>query len=140
MGLEPVWKDQAVVLVSDAGGLFTHESDQGLLWRVPRYQAIQERQARALRKRWLMASFAQGTIEGAYWGVGSAPARYADGAAGYLGPARRGGGYARDLGAPLRAAARAGRRSGRSRAHGGAGRVRALPLRSGPAMWAALRP
>jgi len=83
MGLEPVWKDHAVVLVSDAGGLFTHQSDRGLLWRVPRYQAIQERQARALRKRWLMASFAQGTIEGAYWGVGSAPARYAEGAAGY---------------------------------------------------------
>jgi NTE family protein len=83
MGLEPVWKGHAVVLVSDAGGLFTHESDRGLLWRVPRYQAIQERQARALRKRWLMASFAQGTVEGAYWGVGSAPTRYADGAVGY---------------------------------------------------------
>jgi NTE family protein len=79
MGLEPVWKDHAVVLVSDAGGLFTHESDQGLLWRVPRYQAIQEQQARAVRKRWLMASFAQGTLEGAYWGVGSAPSRYAEG-------------------------------------------------------------
>jgi len=52
-GLEPVWKSQAVVLVSNAGGLFTQQSDQGLLWRIPRYQAIEERQARALRKRWL---------------------------------------------------------------------------------------
>jgi NTE family protein len=83
MGLEPVWKSHAVVLVSDAGGLFTNQSDRGLWWRVPRYQAIQERQARALRKRWLMASFAQGAIDGAYWGVGSAPTRYAGGAAGY---------------------------------------------------------
>ena len=83
MGLEPVWKNHAVVLVSDAGGLFTNQSDRGLLWRVPRYQAIQERQARALRKRWLVASLSEGAIEGAYWGVGSAPCHYDEGAAGY---------------------------------------------------------
>ena len=77
MGLEPVWKSHAAVLVSDAGGLFTQESDQGLLWRIPRYQAIQERQARALRKRWLIASFSEGTLEGTYWGVGGAAAHYA---------------------------------------------------------------
>jgi NTE family protein len=83
MGLEPVWKSHAVVLVSDAGGLFTHESDQGLLWRVPRYQAIQERQARAVRKRWLVAGLASGMIDGAYWGIGSAASKYMDGACGY---------------------------------------------------------
>ncbi len=64
MGLEPVWKSHAVVLVSDAGGLFTNQSDRGLLWRVPRYQAIQERQARGLRKRWLIASFSEGDAGG----------------------------------------------------------------------------
>src|SRR5262245_10588053 len=32
MGLEPVWKNHAVVLVSDAGGLFTTQGDRGLLW------------------------------------------------------------------------------------------------------------
>ena len=80
MGLEPVWKSHAVVLVSDAGGVFTEESDHGLLWRIPRYQGIQERQARALRKRWLIASFSQGTLDGTYWGVGSCPSHYADGA------------------------------------------------------------
>jgi NTE family protein len=83
MGLEPVWKNHALVLVSDAGGLFTNESDQGVLWRVPRYQAIQERQARGLRKRWLVASLAEGVLEGAYWGVGSAPAKYGPDLAGY---------------------------------------------------------
>ena len=77
MGLEPVWKSHAVVLVSDAGGLFTEESDKGLFWRIPRYQGIQERQARALRKRWLIASFSQGTLDGTYWGVGSSPSHYA---------------------------------------------------------------
>jgi NTE family protein len=76
MGLEPVWKSHAVVLVSDAGGLFTEESDKGLLWRIPRYQGIQERQARALRKRWLIASFNQGTLDGTYWSVASAPSQY----------------------------------------------------------------
>jgi NTE family protein len=83
MGLEPVWKTHDVVLVSDAGGLFTAESDKGLFWRVPRYQAIQERQARGLRKRWLIASFREGALAGTYWGVGSAPASYDAAAAGY---------------------------------------------------------
>ena len=83
MGLEPVWKNHAVVLVSDAGGLFTHESDRGLLWRVPRYQEIQERQARALRKRWMIAGFSEGLVEGAYWGVGSAPSHYDERSPGY---------------------------------------------------------
>jgi NTE family protein len=83
MGLEPVWKSHAVVLVSDAGGLFTNQSDRGLLWRVPRYQAIQERQARGLRKRWLIAGFAEGALEGTYWGVGGASVHYDPAAAGY---------------------------------------------------------
>ena len=83
MGLEPVWKSHAVVLVSDAGGLFTNESDRGLLWRVPRYQAIQERQARALRKRWLIAGFADGKVEGTYWGVGGAAVHYDAASPGY---------------------------------------------------------
>jgi predicted acylesterase/phospholipase RssA len=76
MGLEPVWKSHAVVLVSDAGGLFTGESDKGLLWRIFRYQGIQERQARALRKRWLISSFNQDTLDGTYWSVASAPSQY----------------------------------------------------------------
>jgi NTE family protein len=83
MGLEPVWKGHAVVLVSDAGGLFTNQSDRGLLWRVPRYQAIQERQARGLRKRWLIASFSEGTLAGTYWGVGGAVSDYDATAPGY---------------------------------------------------------
>jgi NTE family protein len=83
MGLEPVWKNHAMVLVSDAGGLFEQQSDQGLLWRVPRYQGIQENQSRGLRKRWLLASLAQGVHEGAYLGVGSAAAQYGAGFAGY---------------------------------------------------------
>jgi NTE family protein len=76
MGLEPVWKSHAVVLVSDAGGLFSAEGDKGLLWRIPRYQSIQEDQARSLRKRWLISSFISGALEGSYWGVGGARSSY----------------------------------------------------------------
>lgn len=83
MGLEPVWKNHAVVLVSDAGGLFTAESDKGLLWRIPRYQAIQEQQARGLRKRWLIAAFREQTRSGTYWGIAGASGRYDAGARGY---------------------------------------------------------
>lgn len=76
MGLEPLWKSHRVVLVSDAGGLFTGEGDRGLLWRLMRYQGIQEQQSRALRKRWLISSFVLGAMQGTYWGVGGAPSRY----------------------------------------------------------------
>ncbi len=80
MGLEPVWKDHEYVLVSDAGGIFDFQADKGLLpWRVKRYQSIQELQTRALRKRWLMASFMRGTISGAYWGTSSSRSRYGTG-------------------------------------------------------------
>src|SRR5260221_243061 len=76
MGLEPVWKGHRIVLVSDAGGLFTGEADRGLLWRLTRYQAIQERQSRALRKRWLISSFVLGAMQGTYWGAGGSRSRY----------------------------------------------------------------
>lgn len=77
LGLEPVWKSHRMVLVSDAGGLMDAEADRNFFWRVRRYQSIQEAQSRALRKRFLISGFAQGTIAGAYIGVSSAPSRYA---------------------------------------------------------------
>jgi NTE family protein len=85
-GLEPVLRDHQTVLVSDAGGFFTEEGDRGILRRIPRYRGIQERQTRALRKQWLVSSFVTGVMRGAYWGIGSAAARY-----------ERAGGYSKDL-------------------------------------------
>ena len=78
MGLEPVWKDHASVLVSDAGGIFDFQADKNFIWRVKRYQSIQEQQTRALRKRWLIARFKQGLMDGAYWSTSSARSRYDD--------------------------------------------------------------
>ncbi|MDE0208467.1 MAG: patatin-like phospholipase family protein [Boseongicola sp.] len=77
LGLEPVWKDHAQIFVSDAGGIFDFQADKGqLCWRVMRYQSVQERQTRALRKRWLISSFKQGVMGGAYWGTGSSRSSY----------------------------------------------------------------
>jgi hypothetical protein len=67
MGLEPVWKDHEYVLVSDAGGLFDFESDRKLIWRIKRYQAIQETQSRYLRKRWLISNAEAGLLKAAHW-------------------------------------------------------------------------
>ena len=79
LGLEPVWKTHAVVLVSDGGATFDFHSDKNLVWRLSRYAAIQANQAEAVRKRWLIASFIKGTLQGTYWGIGTAPSRYGPG-------------------------------------------------------------
>jgi NTE family protein len=82
LGLEPVWKDHAVVLSSDGGALFGTGADTGLVWEVKRSLAIPENQALAVRKRWLMANFIGGIMEGTYWGIGGAASSYG-GSAGY---------------------------------------------------------
>jgi NTE family protein len=79
MGLEPVWKRYAVVLVSDGGATFDFRPDRGLLKafrRLGRYTGIQGRQAGALRKRWLISNFHLGELSGAYWGIGSDVTNY----------------------------------------------------------------
>jgi NTE family protein len=83
MGLEPVWKDHALVLVSDGGSPFTAVDDRNLFQRLGRYVAVQGNQSGALRKRWLIASFLDGTMEGTYWGIASDVASYSAGAVGY---------------------------------------------------------
>lgn len=75
-GLEAVWKDHKVVLVSDGGGVFEGKQDLGLLWRLNRYVDIQGNQARALRKRWLISNFISKQLAGAYWGIGSSADHY----------------------------------------------------------------
>jgi NTE family protein len=72
LGLEPVWKNHAIVLVSDGGAPFAASEDRGLLWRVERYSEILASQAHALRLRWLIAGFVAGQMGGTYWGVKSA--------------------------------------------------------------------
>jgi NTE family protein len=83
LGLEPVWKTHHTVLVSDGGAVFGSATDTGLLARIGRYVDIVDHQALALRKRWLLSNFLDGTMKGAYWGIGSATASYPAGGPGY---------------------------------------------------------
>ena len=83
LGLEPVWKDHRTVLVSDGGAVFGAAPDGGLLARIGRYVDIVDHQALALRKRWLISNFLDGTMDGAYWGIGSATGSYSAGGPGY---------------------------------------------------------
>jgi NTE family protein len=83
LGLEPVWKTHRAVLVSDGGAVFTSMSDGGLFARIGRYVDIVDNQALALRKRWLISSFLDGTMNGSYWGIGSETSSYARGGPGY---------------------------------------------------------
>jgi NTE family protein len=76
MGLEPVWKTVRTILVSDGGSPFAFEPDRGLLPRLLRYLAVTNNQARAVRKRWLIANFQQGIQTGAYWGMNGHLANY----------------------------------------------------------------
>jgi NTE family protein len=80
MGLEPAWSEKAqlheLLLVSDAGGLLSFEADKDIFWRVQRYQAIQERQTRALRQRWLFDASRRGNPYAAYWSTRSATTKY----------------------------------------------------------------
>jgi predicted acylesterase/phospholipase RssA len=67
LALESVWKDHAVVLSSGGGALIRAGADTGFFWEVERETAVPENQALAVRRRWLMANFIGGIMEGTYW-------------------------------------------------------------------------
>lgn len=83
MGLEPLWKHTETLLVSDAGGEFEFSANRGTFATVKRYPDIVGNQARALRKRWLIASLLAGGspgaapgLKGTYWATGGYRAKY----------------------------------------------------------------
>ena len=75
LGLEPVFKDNAVVLVSDGGAPFDPRPDSGFVKRLSRYTSIQGKQVASLRKRMLHGEFnatdeaGQPRLQGAYWAI-----------------------------------------------------------------------
>ena len=84
LGLEPIWRDHALVLVSDGGAPFAFAPDAGnWLGQIRRDVAVMANQTTAVRKRWLISSFLAGQMHGAYWGIASAAAHYQNGAPGY---------------------------------------------------------
>jgi NTE family protein len=76
LGLEPVWRDHATILVSDAAPSFKPDPDVGWLWSALRQGVILLEQATEVRKRWLVANLIEEKLQGAYWGIASRPASY----------------------------------------------------------------
>ena len=76
LGVEPVWRDHELVLVSDAAPSFKPEPDVGWLWSALRQGVILLEQATEVRKRWLISDFIRGELRGAYWGIASKPSSY----------------------------------------------------------------
>jgi NTE family protein len=77
LGLEPVWRDHAVVLVSDAAPSFAPDPEMAAaIWRGLRYAVTLLEQATDVRKRWLISNFILKELAGAYWGIASRPSSY----------------------------------------------------------------
>jgi NTE family protein len=76
LGIEPVWRDHAVVLVSDASPSLSPDPPIRAVWRALRFAVTLLEQATEVRKRWLLSSFMRGELEGAYWGVASKSSHY----------------------------------------------------------------
>jgi NTE family protein len=76
LGVEPVWTDHTIVLVSDASPSFGPSPDLGPIWPSIRPIVSLLEQATVVRKRWLISNFLKGDLEGAYWGIASLPRNY----------------------------------------------------------------
>lgn len=78
LGLEPVWKRCATVLISDGGGQTPDDSDPPGDWprQSIRVLKVIDNQVRALRKRQAVGSYRLGVRAGTYWGIRSHVADY----------------------------------------------------------------
>lgn len=78
MGLESLVDNVDVMLVSDAGAPFEIEEKphEDNILQLGRVRDILIDQTRALRKRWLVSEFENQRKQGAYWGIGTAMAKY----------------------------------------------------------------
>jgi len=72
LGLEPVWKQPGTLLVSDGGGTFKVEEERRFFRRLFRYVGVMDRQAGALRRRWLIEKMEDPAtgIDGAFIAIG----------------------------------------------------------------------
>ena len=78
LGLETVWKRYRTVLVSDSAGLLDANASPPADWARLSKRVVEmiRRQAAALRRKPLIASYQDGRRTGAYWGIGTDIARY----------------------------------------------------------------
>jgi len=83
LGVQPVWRKNPVLLVSDGGSPFTFEPGSNPLMRLKRYIAISTNQGLSLRWRWLIARFKDDNdITGTSWRIGSWHGKYSGAVAG----------------------------------------------------------
>ena len=69
LGLEPVWKRHATVLVSDGGGVFRARTEHTVAGRMLRILSIATNGGQSVRSRWLHASYGRGFIAGTSWAL-----------------------------------------------------------------------
>src|SRR4029453_15749502 len=71
LGLEPVLKRCATILVSDGGGKLRPRSTVAGTWlrHAARVLSVIDQQVRNLRIRLLIEGFSEGEFGGAYWGI-----------------------------------------------------------------------
>src|SRR5262249_47064517 len=73
-GVEPVWKDHKLLLVSDGGEVRQRRWSQSFLWPLRRSAEVVWNQAGDSQKRWLLTNFLLREMRGAYWAIDSSPA------------------------------------------------------------------
>jgi NTE family protein len=71
MGLEPVWKSHACMLISDAGAPFRFRPSNRPLRRLRRYTSVVMRQAHTLRLRMFYSGRYHKSYKGAFWDIGT---------------------------------------------------------------------
>lgn len=71
LGLEPVWRDHAAILVSDGGGVFRANTEYTVLGRLLKTLSIATSGGGAVRVRWLLSRIGRGALDGAVWALDS---------------------------------------------------------------------
>lgn len=69
LGLEPVWRNHATVLVSDGGAVFRARAERTVWGRLLRILGVATGGGTSVRLRWLHASFARDVMSGSTWGL-----------------------------------------------------------------------
>lgn len=69
LGLEPVWKRHATVLVSDGGGVFRARTERTVVGRTLRILGIATNGGQSVRSRWLHAGYARDVLRGTSWAL-----------------------------------------------------------------------
>jgi NTE family protein len=69
LGLEPVWKTHAAVLVSDGGGVFRARTERTVVGRMLRILSIATNGGQSVRSRWLHAGYARQVLAGTSWAL-----------------------------------------------------------------------